>query len=525
MKIYKSALLASAVLLIATGLLYRHYLPEKNTCAPPNSSRDKAMISKIHSILPQFTTIVKEAMEISHVPGLSLAIVYRNKIILVKGFGKKNIDTSTTDDVDADTIFQIASLSKPYTTSIIASLITQGGGFSWNTPIVTLDPDFSLSDPKRTQLLTIGDLLSHQSGLPDHAGDFLEDLGYSQPEIIKRLRYIKPLDKFREKFIYTNFGFSEAAFAIARSMGTSWDNLAQTFFTRLGMPNSSYRNIDYRNAANKADIHIIRGDKVSVNAIGRNADNQAPAGGLSTNAKDAAKWLMLILNDGCYENKKIINKTELDETQKNHQYSSETKLYGYGWNVTPKNNETYQVSHSGLFSMGVRSAVTIDKNQHVAIIIFSNAAPSGVPELLTKVFFSLLQGESTSDWKDNLKKYNEYIIKLDPHYELPAKKAIPPASLQKYTGIYFNEYFGNLIIKDSQNCDTQKPCLQASITTDMGTVTFDLIYHSENTFYLKTIGENETGYSKVTFSNVEHREEVRIDAYKEFNGGVFIKNF
>ena len=50
----------------------------------------------------------------------------------------------------------------------------------WDTPIVSKLPWFALSDPAVTQMVTVGDMLSHRSGLPDHAGDMLEDLGYDR---------------------------------------------------------------------------------------------------------------------------------------------------------------------------------------------------------------------------------------------------------------------------------------------------------------------------------------------------------
>ena len=66
-------------------------------------------------------------------------------------------------------------------------------------------PWFALADPAVTAMLTVGDLYAHRSGLPDHAGDDLEDLGYDRRQVLERLRFA-PLHSFRDEYAYTNFG-------------------------------------------------------------------------------------------------------------------------------------------------------------------------------------------------------------------------------------------------------------------------------------------------------------------------------
>ena len=67
-------------------------------------------------------------------------------------------------------------------------------------------------------MVTVGDMFSHRSGLPDHAGDLLEDLGYDRRYVLERLRQL-PLDPFRISYAYTNFGFTAGAEAVAVERG------------------------------------------------------------------------------------------------------------------------------------------------------------------------------------------------------------------------------------------------------------------------------------------------------------------
>ena len=88
----------------------------------------------------------------------------------------------------------------------------------WDTPIVSKLPWFALSDPAVTKMVTVGDMFSHRSGLPDHAGDMLEDLGYDRRYVLERLRQL-PLDPFRISYAYTNFGLTAGAEAVAVGRG------------------------------------------------------------------------------------------------------------------------------------------------------------------------------------------------------------------------------------------------------------------------------------------------------------------
>ena len=89
-------------------------------------------------------------------------------------------------------MFQLASLSKPLGSTVVAHQVGQDA-ISWDTPIVEKLPWFALSDPAVTKLVTVGDMYSHRSGLPDHAGDLLEDIGYDRRYVLEHLRHFRSI--------------------------------------------------------------------------------------------------------------------------------------------------------------------------------------------------------------------------------------------------------------------------------------------------------------------------------------------
>ena len=117
--------------------------------------------------------IIESAMRETGVPGLAVAVVRRDEVLFAKGYGVRKAGEEGA--VDTDTVFQLASLSKPVGATVVAKQVGEGI-VDWDTRMSEILPWFKLSNPESTALLTVGDLYAHRSGLPDHAGDDLEDL-------------------------------------------------------------------------------------------------------------------------------------------------------------------------------------------------------------------------------------------------------------------------------------------------------------------------------------------------------------
>src|SRR5262245_46605525 len=124
--------------------------------------------------------VVKQTMELTGVPGISVAVVFYDQVLYQNGYGVRS--TETKERVQAETVFQLASLSKPVSATIMAGLVGGGkwnkegkGKFAWEDPIVKYAPNVVLSDSWVTNHLTFKDLFAHRSGLPgESAGNDLE---------------------------------------------------------------------------------------------------------------------------------------------------------------------------------------------------------------------------------------------------------------------------------------------------------------------------------------------------------------
>jgi CubicO group peptidase (beta-lactamase class C family) len=139
-------------------------------------------------------------------PGLAIVVVHRDQVIHTKCLGVREV--GKPELIDAETVFQVASMSKPITSTVLAALVGEKQ-IGWDDRVSDHDPTFVMYTPYVTRELRLRDLLCHRSGLPDHAGDLLEDMGYPAAEILRRLRYQPPSSSFRAGYAYNNFGYSD----------------------------------------------------------------------------------------------------------------------------------------------------------------------------------------------------------------------------------------------------------------------------------------------------------------------------
>lgn len=415
---------------------------------PPEFSAVPIPEGQIDRAIGELDALAASIMKRSGIPGMAVAVVRDGRTVYAKGFGVRKV--GATETVDADTVFQIASLSKPVTGTIVARQV-QAGVVGWDTPVVKHLPWFKLKEPWVTAHVTIGDLLSHRSGLPDHGGDVLEDLGFDRRQVLERLRFL-PLAPFRISYAYTNFGFTAAAESVAVASGKDWATLAEdVLFKPLGMTSTSTRFADFEKRTNRALGHVKVGDTFE-HKYQRKPDAQAPAGGVSSSVNDLARWLAMVTQGGMAEGRAFIEKKALLPAMSAEAFSTHPAtftarpgFYGYGFNVgvTPAGRMSF--SHSGAFSLGAGTNFVSLPSAGVGIVVLTNAQPTGAAEALAANFMDLVQfGKIERDW---YAAYNAILAPMNaPTGSLlgkprPAKPA-PAAALAAYTGTYANDFYG-----------------------------------------------------------------------------------
>jgi CubicO group peptidase (beta-lactamase class C family) len=508
-----------ALLTPALGLLLPGAAQARRKPAAPQAGAAEDHLAALEGV-------VAATLRRTGIPGMSVAVVSQGRIAYLKGFGVRQ--ARSAEPVDADTVFALASLSKPLAATVIAGLVGDGV-VSWDDKIVARVPEFAMSDPWVTREITIRDMLCHRSGLPDHAGDLLEDIGYGRDEILHRLRYVRPTGAFRASYAYTNFGFTVAAVAAARAAGKSWEDLcSERLYRPLGMSSASSRYADLAGRANRALGHVRR-DGVWIVGPQREPDAQAPAGGASSSARDMARWLQLLLARGAVEGRRIIVGAALDETHRPQiatgavdPATAAPTFYGLGWDIGYGERPLVHWGHSGAFSMGASTCVTILPAEQIAIVALTNASPVGAPEAVCRSFVDLvMRGKIERDWLTLFggifAKMDEPTYGRDADYNARPTGAPAPAALSACAGTYLNELYGPLSIKQDANA--------LSLSVGEGQGPYAMRYFSENIFTFQPPGENAFGPSPMRFSFDEtgRAKSVVIDYFDATGQGRFIR--
>jgi len=437
------------VLFLAAALL------ALSSCSSDDVSSNDTTIpsSRVTQAVAQLDDIVDDVMTRSGIPGLAVAVVHQGKTIYAKGFGVRQLGQPAP--IDAHTVFQLASISKPVGATVVAAQVGKEL-VAWDTPIVQHLPWFSLQDPTATAQVTVGDLYAHRSGLPDHAGDELEELGYDRRQILERLHLLST-EPLRSTYAYTNFGLTAAAQAVAVANDTDWESLSdQALYRPLGMNDTSSRYADFMARTNRAFPHI-RINGVFQTGSQRQPDAQSPAGGVSSSVTDMAEWMKLILHEGKYKGQTFIPRTALVPALSPQILSSPGSegrpagYYGYGFNVSTSAAGHKTLSHSGAFLMGAGTTVSLLPAADTGIIVLTNALPVGAAEAISMTYMDLVQsGHATRDWLETFEAV--FAPMLAPRGKLAGRPfpehPVPPLALHAYVGNYANAFYGNARVED-----------------------------------------------------------------------------
>ncbi len=467
---------------------------------------------RIEYAIGKVPDIVEEELEASGVPGAAVAVVRGGEVALAEGFGVRS--TETGEEVDARTVFPLASISKSVSATVVAAE-SAGGEIGWDTPVREYLPWFALSDPRVTEEVTVGDLFAHRSGLPEHAGDNLEDLGYERPAILHGLRHL-PLEPFRTSYAYSNFGLTAGAEAVAAAAGTPWAELSrERVFDPLGMSDTSFSYEELLDRDNRAVGHVrapAAGSDESGESGGewipadpaRDPDAQAPAGGLSSSVTDMARWMAMVLDDGKGPGgARVVPAEALRQALTPQSVSAPPQAaadrpgsYGYGFNIGTTSSGRVEWSHSGAFTLGAGTAMLMLPSLDLGIITLTNAAPVGVAETINARFADYAQyGDRALEWRE---LYTEQFAELlDPVGDLVSTRRpsapAPPRPAEELLGVYHSDYFGEIEVRPTVpdgSSDAQTSGAGLALAVGPGPLVWPLEHWDGDTFAVSPVGEN-----------------------------------
>ncbi|MGH9898304.1 MAG: serine hydrolase [Pyrinomonadaceae bacterium] len=415
------------------------------------------------SPLNGFDDYVRKAMKEWEVPGLAIAVVKDDKVVFSKTYGVRKLGDPTP--VDERTMFAIASCTKAFTAAALAMLVDEGK-LKWDDPVIKHMPDFQLYDPWMTREITVRDLLTHRSGL---AGP--EPLWYSfgleREEILRRLRYEKPVTSMRTRFSYNNPLYMAAGQLIPRLTGQSYDDFVrQRIFEPLGMTSSNMSITALKGSDNISTPYAKLDGKIQP-VEWHSVDNMAPAGSINSNLKDLVQWLRLQLNGGTFNGRQLISPGAYQEMHRSQiiirfagegpaeEFSKGLKpdshffTTGFGWNLYDYRGHVID-EHGGNIN-GQSAEIAMMPDLHLGFILLSNMNNSFMRTPLMYRIFDAYLGAPPRDWSAEMHTHvTTFFEKIEAERKrLDAQRVqgtSPSLTLEKYVGTFRSDLFGDLNI-------------------------------------------------------------------------------
>jgi CubicO group peptidase (beta-lactamase class C family) len=421
---------------------------------------------------------IEKGIEDWQVPGLSIVIVKNGKVVWMKGYGVKNIETKKP--VDENTLFMIASNTKLFTGSSLA-MLESDGKISLDDQITKYFPAYRLYDSTSTKLVSIRDMLSHHIGTKTFEGDFtFWNTSLSREEIMRRMRYLIPPFHFRQEFGYCNSCFLVAGQVIPIVTGETWEHFVQShFLSPLDMDHTLVLSTGVAEQSNVATPYSTAYTNQIAKVPYDNWNNLAPAASIVSNVNDLSHWLFMQLDSGSYKGKRIISWEALEKTRIANTWIKSimsdkypTHFTGYGLGLSMQDYAGRQVYwHTG-GAGGMVSNVCFVPEEKLGIAILTNNDNQGFFEdLRHQVLDAYLGVAYVNRSEQDLPKFRQetgsaFTQRSGWNARVEMKNK-PRLSLVAYTGDYNNTLYGKIHISQEKNhlfirFDT-KPDLNATL--------------------------------------------------------------
>jgi len=315
---------------------------------------------------------------IRRIPGLSVGIIHKDKIIFKKGYGNSNLESNTK--TTNETLYRIASISKLFTAISIMQLV--------ETEKIHLDDNITKYLPwlKSKNKITLRQLLTHSSGI-NRDGDTPHWINDNFPEIEKIKKHVsegaityEPIERFK----YSNLGYTLLGKVIEEVTGTTYkDYVKKNILQKIGLKDTFVDiedNVEEKLATGYGrDMPGFKRDKFK----NPSTKSMASATGFVSNVNDLCKFMsaQFLTNDLLLKKE---TKKEMQRIQWIEETGNETITWGIGYEIWKLDDVTLR-GHGGVFP-GFITQIAFDREKEFGVAILTNSLGSDSFGLANGVF-------------------------------------------------------------------------------------------------------------------------------------------
>jgi len=267
----------------------------------PVAAQETGIVNK----LGDFDGYMAKLLQDWNTPGAGVGIVVKGNLVFAKGYGYR--DYGKKLPVTPNTLFQIASNTKLFTTMAVGLLVNEGK-LDWDKPIQQYVPSIQFYNQELENSVTIRDMLSHRTGISRH--DMIwyrSDL--KRKELFERLKYLEPSQPIRQGQLYNNMMYAAAGHVVELLTKQTWEDfLRERIFEPLDMKSTIF---SIEEMTKKSDFFVPYNERRDTTELYRipyyeEAQGIGPAGSIISNINDMSKWLTALMNGGKYNGKQVV---------------------------------------------------------------------------------------------------------------------------------------------------------------------------------------------------------------------------
>jgi CubicO group peptidase (beta-lactamase class C family) len=420
------------------------------TALPAQKKSEKAAPTAVAKPnLGDFDDYVNQALRDWKVPGVAVAVVQGDKVILLKGYGYRDLEKQLP--ATPNTLFAIGSITKSFTVSALGMEMDEGK-IDWDRPVRDYLPAFKMYDPVLTEQMMIRDLITHRSGLPRHDMVWYSS-DFSREDIIRRLQYLEPNKPLRSTFQYNNLMFMTAGYIAGLLNGKSWeDTIRERIFTPLGMNGTNFSLKDTHNSPDFA-LPYRKGNDLKAEVKRMPFDEQCPdrcaigpAGEINSSAADMSRYVLFHLNKGKVEGRALLSENNSMQMQTpqmviqgapDYKEGSETS-YGMGLFISQYRGHK-RVEHGGNLD-GFSADFAFLPDDGIGVIVLTNLNSTGLPNAIAYNVFDRLLGLDQVPWSQ---RYLEQEIKGRESEQEAKNKGYAPHKMGTHPSHELKDYVGD----------------------------------------------------------------------------------
>jgi CubicO group peptidase (beta-lactamase class C family) len=345
---------------------------------PANPMTLQAMDVRGEALMKPAFDVIEKAIADRAFPGATLAVGYRGKLS-VHAFGKQKYDAKSPA-INADTMYDIASLTKVVVTTTLVEKLLEGdfpSPLNLDAPIERYLPEWTKGpQPEWRHKVTVRHLMTHTSGLPPFKEYWRTST--SKQETLSRI-FAEPLEyEPGTKVVYSDLGIILMAEIIQRLTGKPLDVLAnESIFGPLGMkysmynpPKATWPEIAPTEFDSQLRHRILQGEVHDENAFA--IGGVSGHAGVFSTAGDLAVFCQMLLNGGVYGHQRILKRATIAEFTAPQSLAQNTRTLGWVVPTEGSSSGHYFSSHSYGHTGFTGTTIWIDPDRQLFVVLLTN---------------------------------------------------------------------------------------------------------------------------------------------------------